>query len=111
VLHTDFNARESALRTAALAAALVDEAELDALRDETWLAARTWRERVSPVWDQTERQDWEHEKIAVLASLEADRARMVELEEQLERKLAQIGGGGGGGGGGGTWRSMLRCER
>jgi hypothetical protein len=28
---------------------------------------------------QTERQDWEHEKIVVLASLQADRARMAEL--------------------------------
>ena len=51
---------------------------------------------------ETERQDWEREKNAVLASLQADRARMAELEEQLERKLAHIGGGGGGGGGGGS---------
>jgi hypothetical protein len=49
MLHTDFDSRESALRMAALAAAPVDEAALDALRDETWLAARTWRERVLPV--------------------------------------------------------------
>jgi hypothetical protein len=41
----NFNARESALRAAALAVAPVDEAALDALRDETWLAARAWRER------------------------------------------------------------------
>ena len=47
---------------------------------------------------ETERQDWEREKNAVLASLQADRARMAKLEEQLERKLAHIGGGGGGGG-------------
>jgi hypothetical protein len=51
---------------------------------------------------ETEKQDWEREKNAVLASLRADRARMAELEEQLERKLAQIGGGGGCGGGGGS---------
>ena len=49
---------------------------------------------------ETERQDWEREKNAVLASLQADRARMAELEEQLERKLALIGGRGGCGGGG-----------
>ena len=51
---------------------------------------------------ETERQDWEREKNAILASLQADRARMAELEEQLERKLAHIGGGSGGGGGGGS---------
>jgi serine/threonine protein kinase len=51
---------------------------------------------------ETERQDWEREKNAVLASLQADRARMVELEEQLERKLAHICSGSGGGGGDGA---------
>jgi hypothetical protein len=47
--NTDFNTCESALCAAALAAAPVVEAALDALRDETWLAARAWRERASPV--------------------------------------------------------------
>ena len=51
---------------------------------------------------ETKRQGWEREKNAVLASLQADRARMAELEERLERKLAQIDGGGGCGGGGGS---------
>jgi serine/threonine protein kinase len=51
---------------------------------------------------ETERQDWEREKNAVLASLQADRARMAELEEQLERKLAHICSGSGGGGGDGA---------
>eukprot|EP00937_MAST-01D_sp_MAST-1D-sp2_P003764 g3764.t1 len=108
VLRADFDKREAAARAVAVLL-VVTVAELDPLRDEAWRRVRGANnerlfEQKEELWAR-EKQELEEraraasaekrEALANLeaqkAALEADQARVKHLEEQLQRKLAEIG--------------------